>query len=207
MGRGVGKAFLPAWVKEMGNSISGTDLDGRGQGRSSLPTASPGRAGTSRGWLGLKGARGRGLQQEEQAYESRAQSIQLLPVGQEAAPEESCQVWAGSCAKCLSARCPRTLVRGRPEPQFSLTVGLQLVGELEEEVLIVDDLELAHVGLGLQVMWGGLHIKAWGCEDREAGGQGALLPLHTTSPREGRVWTGVVDGQEGPREGRERMEK
>lgn len=53
-------------------------------------------------------------------------------------------------------------MRGRPEPQFSLTVGLQLVGELEEEVLIVDDLELAHVGLGLQVMWGGLHIKAKG---------------------------------------------
>lgn len=35
---------------------------------------------------------------------------------------------------------------------FSLTVSLQLVGELKEEVLVVYDLELAHIGLGLQVM-------------------------------------------------------
>lgn len=47
-------------------------------------------------------------------------------------------------------------------------------------------------------MWGGLHIKAWGCEDREAGGQGAFFPC--TQPARGKeeVWTGVVDGQEGP---------
>lgn len=68
----------------------------------------------------------------------------------------------GRRAKCLSARCPRTLVRARPEPLFSLTVGLQLVGKLEEEVLVVDDLELAHIRLGLQVMRGGFHIEAQG---------------------------------------------
>lgn len=56
----------------------------------------------------------------------------------------------------------------RPEPLFSLTISLQLVGELEEKVLVVDDLELAHVGLGLQVMGGRLHIQAWGCDKREA---------------------------------------
>lgn len=68
----------------------------------------------------------------------------------------------GHRAKCLSARCPRTLVRRQPEPLFLLTISLQLVGELKEEVLVVDDLELAHIGLGLQVMGGRLHIQAKG---------------------------------------------
>lgn len=47
---------------------------------------------------------------------------------------------------------------------LSLTISLQLVGELKEVVLVVDDLELAHVRLGLQVMWGCLHVQAWGEE-------------------------------------------
>lgn len=114
----------------------------------------------------------------------------------------------GRRAKCLSARRPRTLVKGQPEAPFSLTIGLQLVGELEKEVLVVDDLELAHIGLGLQVMRGGLHIKAWGCEDREAVRVLAtLLLLHTYQPEEkgvdwDRCWAGGP-----PRQAKERMEK
>lgn len=49
---------------------------------------------------------------------------------------------------------------GAAGPPLSLAISLQLVGELEEEVLVVDDLELAHVGLGLQMMRGGLHVQA-----------------------------------------------
>lgn len=47
---------------------------------------------------------------------------------------------------------------GSQAPSLSLTIGLQLVGELKEVVLVVDDLELAHICLGLEVMRGGLHV-------------------------------------------------
>lgn len=49
---------------------------------------------------------------------------------------------------------------GHWTPSLSLTISLQFVGELEEEILVVNDLELTHIGLGLQVMWGGLHVQA-----------------------------------------------
>lgn len=49
----------------------------------------------------------------------------------------------------LECQVPENPGGGRLKPVFSLTIRLQLVGKLEEEVLVVDDLELAHVGLGL----------------------------------------------------------
>lgn len=67
---------------------------GGDRGRNSLPRF-PARAETSRVWFGLEGAMGRGLQQDEQAYESRDKSIQLLPMGWEVAPGERCQRWVG----------------------------------------------------------------------------------------------------------------
>lgn len=64
-----------------------------------------------------------------------------------------------SC-KVLECQVPRTEAEGWGSwaPLLSLTICLQLVGELKEVVLVVDDLELAHIGLGLQVMRGGLHV-------------------------------------------------
>lgn len=121
---------------------------GRDRGRNSLPR-SPARAETSRVWFGLEGAMGRGLQQDEQAYESRGKSIQLLPMGWEVAPGERCQKWVGTSCKVLECQEPENPGGGRLKPLFSLTISLQLVGKLKEEVLVVDDLELAHVGLGL----------------------------------------------------------
>ena len=98
MGRGA--AFLSAWEEEAGNSISGTDLYGRDWGRRSPPPF-PGRAGTSRVWFGLEGARWRGLQQDEQAYESRAKSTQLFP-----APRDRGQMWVGTSCKVLECQMP-----------------------------------------------------------------------------------------------------
>lgn len=76
-------------------------------------------------------------------------SIQLLPVGREVAPGERCQRWGGTSCKVLECQVPENPGGGRLQPLFSLTIRLQLVGKLEEEVLVVNDLELAYVGLGL----------------------------------------------------------
>lgn len=59
--------------------------------------------------------------------------------------------------KVLECQVPRTEA-GAAGPLHSLTISLQLIGELKEVVLVVDDLELAHIRLGLQVMRGGLHV-------------------------------------------------
>lgn len=94
----------------------------------------------------------------------------------------------GTSCKVLECQVPEDLVGRRPEPLFSLTISLQLVGELKEEVLVVDDLELAHVGLGLQVMGGCLHVQAWGGDKRS--GQPPSLPSHSMRipARGARVW-------------------
>lgn len=68
----------------------------------------------------------------------------------------------GLRAKCFECQVPEDPGGGQLKLLFSLTISLQLVGKLEEEVLVIDDLELAHVGLSLQVMGGCLHIQAWG---------------------------------------------
>lgn len=79
-------------------------------------------------------------------------------------------------------------MRRQPEPLFLLTISLQLVGELKEEVLVVDDLELAHIGLGLQVMGGRLHIQAWVHDKREVFRLPAsLLALHAYQPEDSGV--------------------
>lgn len=69
----------------------------------------PARAGTSRMWFWLEGAKGRGLQQDEQAYESRGKSIRLFPKGQEVAPAERCQRWFGTSCKVLECQVPEDL--------------------------------------------------------------------------------------------------
>lgn len=74
---------------------------------------------------------------------------------------------------------------GRRGPPLSLTIGLQLVGELEEEILVVDDLKLAHVGLRLQVMRGGLHVQAWGVERERCQLSASLYPLHASQAGQG----------------------
>lgn len=55
----------------------------------------------------LEGARGRGLQQDEQAYEPRGKSIRLFPEGQEVAPRERCQRWVGIACKVLECQVPK----------------------------------------------------------------------------------------------------
>lgn len=85
--------------------------------------------------------------------------------------------------KVLGCRVPGT--RGAAGPPLSLAISLQLVGELEEEVLVVDDLELAHVGLGLQVMRGGLHVQAWGVERERCQLSASLYPLHASQAGQG----------------------
>ena len=139
---------------------------------------------------------------------NRLMSPGLSPPNSFLLPGTEVRCGLGRRAKCLSARCPRTLVKGQPEPLFSLTIGLQLVGELEKEVLVVNDLELAHIGLGLQVMRRGLHIKAWGCEDREAVRVLATLlpPTHIPARGEG-CGLGQMLGRRAPGQAKERMEK
>lgn len=95
----------------------------------------------------------------------------------------------------------------QPAPLFSLTISLQLVGELEEEVLVVDDLELAYIGLGLQVMGGSLRIQAWGCDEREALRLPASLLALLCIPAGGQgCGSGQVLGRRAPREAKERVE-
>lgn len=56
----------------------------------------------------------------------------------------------------------------------SLAAGLQLVGELEEQVLVVDDAQLPHVGLGLQLGRGRLQLQAWEWPRNGGNGNGGM---------------------------------
>lgn len=187
-------AFLPAWEEEVANSISGTDLDGRGQ-RKKLSAPFSCKSRNQQSIVLLKGARGRRLQQDEQAYESRCKFIQLLHVGQEVVPRERCRRWVGTSCKVLECQVPKDPGGDRLKPLFSLTIRLQLVGKLKEEVLVVNDLELAYVSLGLQVMGGCLHIQAWNVRREGIRLPVSLLPLYTYQPEEkgadrSRCWSG-----------------
>lgn len=92
----------------------------------------------------------------------------------------------GLVQKCLGARCQGPRAGGSRTPSLSLAISLQLVGELKEVVLVVDDLELAHVGLGLQVVWGGLHVQAWSEEgERWSSSRPPFIPY--THARQGRA--------------------
>ena len=155
---------------------------------------------------GLGRGGGRGLQQDEQACESRGKSIRLFPEGWKVAPAERCWRWVGTSCKVLECQVPEDPGGGRLKPLFSLTIGLQLVGKLEEEVLVVDDLELAHVGLGLQVMGGRLHIQAWGTRRERRLGRQTLFFLSTHTGQRTRMQTGTGAEQGGPGEAKERME-
>lgn len=45
--------------------------------------------------------------------------------------------------------------------------GLQLAGHLKQQVLIVNDLKLAHVGLGLEVRGGWFSLQSYRERERE----------------------------------------
>lgn len=154
-------AFLPAWEEKVGHSISRTDLHGRGQ-RKELSAPFPFEGRNQQSGFGLKEPGGEDFSRMNRLMSPGVNPANSFPWGGKLLQGRDVRGGLGHHTKCLSARCPRTLVGGRPEPLFSLTISLQLVGELEEEVLVVDDLELAHVGLGLQVMGRCLHIQAKG---------------------------------------------
>lgn len=75
---------------------------------------------------------------------------------------ERSQRWARTWSKVLECQVSKEPSGGPSRSPFSLTIRLQLVGELKEEILVVNDLELAHVGLGLQMMRRSIHLQAWG---------------------------------------------
>lgn len=121
---------------------------GGDRGRNSLPPF-PARAESSSVWFRLAGAMGRRLQQDEQAYASRGKVHPTPSCGAGSCSRGKMSDWGGTSCKVLECQVPENPGGGQLKPVFSLTIRLQLVGKLEEEVLVVNDLELAHVGLGL----------------------------------------------------------
>lgn len=98
---------------------------GGAKGRSSLPTASPGRQELAEGGLGLREHRGEDFSRKNRLMSPGLSPFQLPSCGPGAAPEKLSGVGRELC-KVLECQVPKDPGEGRPEPQFSLTVGLSL---------------------------------------------------------------------------------
>lgn len=103
-------AFLPAWEEEVGNSILGTDLDGRGQRKErsaapSLQGQEPAECGFS-----LKEQGGEDFSRMNRLMSPGVSPANSFPWGGKLLQGKDVGGGLGHRAKCLSVRCPRTLV-------------------------------------------------------------------------------------------------
>lgn len=147
--RGGWAAFLPAWEEEVGNSYlrNRPRWEGTEEG-TRCPVSLQGQKPAECG-LGLKEQWGEDFSRMNRLMSPGASPSNSFPWGGKLLQGKDVRGGWGPSCKVLECQEPENPGGGRLKPLFSLTISLQLVGKLKEEVLVVDDLELAHVGLGL----------------------------------------------------------